>query len=305
MIYALQLNIQMYIILQMILIYSISMSHLKKTQKFLNCDLKYLYKWLLANKISLNCDKTQLIFFHKPRTKLPEKIKIKLNGNILNHTHAIKYLGVYLDETLSGDQHCIELSKILARANGMLAKARHYAPSELKSMYHALFSSHVNYGSLVWGQTNNVYVNKICLLQKAALRIITFSDFRAHTNSLFKENKILKFQDQVTLENCLFVYDFFKNTLPRCFNNYFKTLKEIYPSNVSTRNSESGCLFLPSFSSTKYGLNSFKRNAIKSWNMFTNIFRDDQSTNKDSAELLQFSRSQLKKTITAYFLNIY
>ena len=99
-----------------------------------------MHKWLLANKISLNCDKTELIFFHKPRTKLPKKVKIKLNGTILKHTHAIKYLGVHLDETLSGNTHCIELSKKLSRANGILAKARHYAPNELKSMYHALFS---------------------------------------------------------------------------------------------------------------------------------------------------------------------
>ena len=71
----------------------------KKTQKYLNLDLKYLHKFLLANKISLNCDKSQLIFFHKPRTKLPEKINIKLDGTVLKHTHAIKYLGVYLDES--------------------------------------------------------------------------------------------------------------------------------------------------------------------------------------------------------------
>ena len=268
----------------------------KKTKKYLNFDLKNLHKWLLANKISLNCDKTQLIFFHKPRSKIPEKIKIKLNGNILRHTNAIKYLGVYLDETLSGDQHCLELSKKLARANGMLAKARHYAPDEIKSMYHALFSSHINYGSQIWGLTNNPCVKKVFLLQKAAIRIITFSDFRAHTSTLFKDTKILKFQDRVTLENCLFVYDFFKNKLPRCFNNYFKTLKETYRSNVCTRNSKSGCLVLTSAKSTKYGLHSFKRMAINTWNTFTKVFRDD---------LLQLSRTELKKRIITYFLNSY
>ena len=157
----------------------------RKAQKYLNFDLKFLHKWLLANKISLNCDKTELIFFHKPRTKSPNNLKIKLNGTVLKHTHSIKYLGVSLDETLSGDQHCIELSKKLSRANGMLSKPRHYAPTELRSMYYALFSSHLNYGSQVWGQTNNIYINKISLLQKAALRIITYSNFRVHTSSLF------------------------------------------------------------------------------------------------------------------------
>ena len=35
----------------------------RKMQKQINLDLKSLYKWLLANKISLNCSKTELIFF--------------------------------------------------------------------------------------------------------------------------------------------------------------------------------------------------------------------------------------------------
>ena len=269
----------------------------KKTQKYLNFDLKFLQKWLLANKISLNCDKSQLIFFHKPRTKLPEKLNIKLNGTTLKHTHAIKYLGVYLDETLSGDQHCIELSKVLSRANGMLSKARHYAPDEIISMYHALFSSHLNYGLQVWGQTNNIHLNKIFLLQKAAIRIITFSDFRTNSSPLFKGNGILKLEDRVTLENCLFVYDFLKNTLPHCFKNYFKTLKETYRSNVSTRNSKSGCLYLPSVKSTKYGLNSIKIKSINAWNLFSNILKE--------GDLLQLTRTDLKKRIIAYFLNSY
>ena len=278
---------------------------IKKTKKYLNFDLKNLHKWLLANKISLNCDKTELIFFHKPRTKLPEKVKIKLNGTILKHTHAIKYLGVYLDETLSGNCHCVELSKKLSRANGILAKARHYAPNELKSMYHALFSSHINYGSQVWGLTNNDCVKKVFLLQKAAIRIITFSDFRAHTNALFKENKILKFQDRVTLDNCLFVYDSLKNKLPRCFKSYFKTLEETYSSNVRTRNSKSGCLALSSANTTTYGLKSFKRTAITVWNNFTKIFREKQVLNNENVTLLQLPRSELKKSIITHFLDSY
>ena len=54
---------------------------IKRTQKQVNLDLKSLYKWLLANKISLNCSKTELILFHKIGQKLNFDIKIKLNGH--------------------------------------------------------------------------------------------------------------------------------------------------------------------------------------------------------------------------------
>ena len=41
----------------------------KQIQKYVNADLKTLYQWLLANKISLNCDKTEVIFFTNPVLK--------------------------------------------------------------------------------------------------------------------------------------------------------------------------------------------------------------------------------------------
>ena len=36
----------------------------KMLQKHVNLDLKSLYQWLLTNKISLNKDKIELIYFH-------------------------------------------------------------------------------------------------------------------------------------------------------------------------------------------------------------------------------------------------
>ena len=42
----------------------------KKVQKQLNIDLKLLYNWLLANKISLNSKKTEMIIFQKPNHKI-------------------------------------------------------------------------------------------------------------------------------------------------------------------------------------------------------------------------------------------
>ena len=116
----------------------------KIMQKLVNADLKILYKWLLANKISLNCDKTEIIIFRKPGEIVPE-MKIKMNGHRIYLSNNIKYLGIYLDETLNGGFHCETLMKKLKRANGMLCKARHYITNDdLKTLYYAIFSSTFN-----------------------------------------------------------------------------------------------------------------------------------------------------------------
>ena len=83
---------------------------LRKIEKQVNIDLKLLYKWLLANKTSLNCSKTESIFFHTPRVSIP-KLKINMNGFRIHPSCYVKYLGVYRDATLSGSYHCDVLVK--------------------------------------------------------------------------------------------------------------------------------------------------------------------------------------------------
>ena len=71
----------------------------KTQQNNVNRDLRSLNEWLLANKILLNKDKTELIYFHKARSKVPTNLKIKMNGKKLYHSTKIKYLGIYLKRT--------------------------------------------------------------------------------------------------------------------------------------------------------------------------------------------------------------
>ena len=117
-------------------------SNLRKLQKPVNNDLKNLCLWLLANKISLNKTKTELIFFKKPNTGIHFN-NIKINGIELFLSKSVKYLGIYLEEHLNGSAHVNILLPKLRRANGMLSKIRHYTSAEqIKSIYHEIFASH-------------------------------------------------------------------------------------------------------------------------------------------------------------------
>ena len=159
-----------------------------------------LVQWLRANKISLNKDKTELIYFHKVNNTIPTDNMIKLNDKKLYPSKKIKYLGVYLDDTLNGNSHCEELIKILNRANGMLAKARHFVPSkEIKNIYHAIFSSHLMYGCQIWAQNLCSVSHKISTLQKNAVRIMTFTVNLYLKNLKFLNLKIILFYKIVSL----------------------------------------------------------------------------------------------------------
>ena len=183
---------------------------------------------MLANKISLNCSKLNLFSFTNQDTRFKTSI-LRLNLMVTKSCLlTTKYLGIYLDSTLSGKYHCEILSKKLNHANGMLCKVRHCVPKEeLKSIYYAIFSSHMMYGCQVWGQ-GGAHFEKIIKLQNRALRIINFEDYHVNASPLYAREGILKLIDVIKLQNCLFVHDYLNNALPLCFDDYYFKLNYLY-----------------------------------------------------------------------------
>ena len=218
-----------------------------------------------------------------------------MNGHKIIPSQYIKYLGVLVDNHLNGNIHCNILSKKLRRANGMLCKARHFVPhEELKSIYSAIFSSHLTYGCQVWGQKKNIHTQKVFDIQNRAMRIISFADFHADANPIYKELKILKLEDFISLQNALFVHDFLNKKLPTCFDDYFKKAADIH--SIGTKSAKLGCLFVPLVSTIKYGIQSISRQSILSWNTLC------KDLNSNLADL---SRSVAKNKITTHFLQSY
>ena len=52
-------------------------SDLFTLQKVMNCELRKIKKWLDANKLALNIDKTNYVIFHSPARKLTEPVVLK------------------------------------------------------------------------------------------------------------------------------------------------------------------------------------------------------------------------------------
>ena len=154
----------------------------------LNIDLKNLNQWLLANKISLNATKTELIYFRNKRTQIPNT-KIKLNGITLSPTSHVKYVGIVFDEYLTFQRQITLLNAKLKRANNLIAISRHYLSKELTmQIYHNQFYSHLTYGCQLWGQNENS-IEQMTNLQKKAIRLITFSRPRIGCSPLLKKIK--------------------------------------------------------------------------------------------------------------------
>ena len=186
----------------------------------LNIDLKSLNQWLLANKISLNATKTELIYFRNKRTTIPD-LKIKLNGVKLTATSHVKYVGITFDEYLTFHRHIKLLNAKLKRANNLIAISRHYlAKKFLIQIYYGQFYSHLTYGCQLWGQNDNALEQTINL-QNKAIRLISFAHFQENSSPFFKDLKFLKLKDIIKQSNILFTYNTIYKKSPDIFKDYF------------------------------------------------------------------------------------
>ena len=91
----------------------------KNLKKKMNEDLRLIYIWLCANRLSLNVDKTEFIVFRPLRNKPDNRFTLKLNRITLYESSKIKYLRLILDKTLTWKYHIFELRKKLSRAVGI------------------------------------------------------------------------------------------------------------------------------------------------------------------------------------------
>ena len=84
----------------------ISNTNLKLMEKILNKELKSVFEWLCANRLSINVTKTEFIVF-----SFNQRIVLKLNGIKIFESPKMKYLGVILDPLLRWNHHINELTK--------------------------------------------------------------------------------------------------------------------------------------------------------------------------------------------------
>jgi hypothetical protein len=162
-----------------------------------------------------------------------------------------------MDDRLTWKFHINELCKKLGRSVGMLYKLRHLCPANvLRSLYFSLFNSHLTYGLPVWGNTAKIYTDKVLTLQKKAIRAITFSDYLAPSQPIFKELEILSFSDLYKHQTASLMWDLDHDILPSSLASYFTKIRENHP--YPTRLAASDKLAIKKCNTKSYGFNSFQ-----------------------------------------------
>jgi Reverse transcriptase (RNA-dependent DNA polymerase) len=214
---------------------------------FINVELQKLATWFKANKLVINASKTKyMIFRTKNRNVNLQNKEIVMNFNDVgtlerpelivklsrvfndgdNDNQTYKLLGVIFDEYLSFNQHVSYVNGKLSKSLYLLNRAKHFLPKNaLRMLYFATVHSHLTYCPIILSIASKTSLNKLIIMQKKAIRIISGVNTREHTAPLFLHYHILPFNLIVKYAKLILMHSVKFNLCPKSFFNVFNRVE--------------------------------------------------------------------------------
>ncbi len=225
--------------------------------------LPHIVDWYSANRLIINSKKTKIILFTTPRqTFSEEKIQLKINFPVFINTNSFgqhdpnkitklslisnnsenkddrhaRHLGIELDEKMNFKFHFDNLHRRLQKACFSLKLMKNILDKKhLKILYSSYCKSLLEYGIIIFTGVSNETLKPIRVLQKSCIRIIAkTSNNRAHTTPLFKQYRILPYNELMTYNICKFMFKYKHGLAPEVFNDCWQFNHNIH--NYPTRN---------------------------------------------------------------------
>ena len=125
----------------------------------------------------------------------------------------------------------------MSRSVGLLHRLKFYLPHEiLKTIYYSLIYPYIHYCIESWHGTSQTALGGVQVLQKRAIRAIFNQPFNSHTNSFFKENRILKIPDIYKLKLCCSYFKQLNYQADSYISQRINALNNIHSHSHNTRN---------------------------------------------------------------------
>ena len=136
-------------------------------QQIVNNELILVNKWFLANRLTLNIDKTNIILFRSHRKSSPRDFALEMAGAPLLRVESSRFLGVTVDSHLSWREHINFIAKKLAKNIGILYRVSHLLPEAARlNLYHSLILPYLTYCNMIWASNYDSRISKLIILQK-------------------------------------------------------------------------------------------------------------------------------------------
>ena len=171
-----------------------------------NAELATFKSWSDANRLTLNLSKTNCLFISNIHNSLPEA-SIQVEDHVLDVAQCVKFLGVFVDDELKFHSHIQYICNKVSKSIGIIFRIRSLIPkSLLRNIYFSIVQPYFLYCLPVFASTYHIHLDPLVKLQKRAIRAISMAGFLDHTESLFRQCKILKLEDQFKYSLACYLY---------------------------------------------------------------------------------------------------
>ena len=236
-------------------------------------DLTSVGKWLTDNKLSLHLGKTESILFaSQPRLRSCDKVHITCNETSISSTKSVKYLGVNLDQGLSGESIAnLVIKKANAKLKFLYRKSKFLNRYTKQLLVSSLIQCHFDYACASWYLGLSQYLkNRLQATQNKMVRFILDLGPRTHNGRAhFEEVGWLPVHLRVDSLILGHVHKIHCNSAPSYMNEHFKLANEVH--SYSTRFRDSNSYSIPKVKG--FGEKTFAYNGCQVWNRLPSHFR--------------------------------
>ena len=268
-------------------------SNMQTLQQNLQKSLSLLNKWCKQNGMVINTDKTKVMLItstQKRQSSQHDNLILKMNEVDLKLSSNEKILGINIDENLVWNGHYQYISKKIASSFWLLSQIKSFLSVDDKLLfYNAYIRPHLEYCSVIWGNSTNVNIQKMTKLQRRACKLILGDEY-THLDEARDNLKILSFDEIVFLNKAKVMYKVANNIAPSYLINLFQMRSASDDTITSLRSVTNKNFLIP-----KPKLNLFKNSLSYSGATIWNSIPLDIKTSKSLDSFVNKCKAWMKQ----------
>lgn len=204
--------------------------------------------------------------------KKQNEFNVMCNNEPIKSTQSVKYLGITLDQCLSGEAVANSvIVKAGARLRFLYRQAQFLDQKTRKTLVSALIQCYFDYSCSSWflGLSKKLQ-NKLQVMQNKVVRFVLGLDSRTHVGQVELDRLgFLNIEDRVKQLMLNHAFKIYNNTSPGYLSEHFIKLSERHRYN--TRDSHLN--FVVPRVRGQFGGNTFQFTAVKAWNSLPGVIK--------------------------------
>ena len=211
---------------------TIASNSVAQIEEVLNHELGNLSEWLIANRLSLNVAKTEVMLVgsrQKLATTSDQTFVTQIDDQEITRVSHTKSLGVTIDQNLTWSIHVGEIVSKISSAIGALKRLRPFINKETAiKIYQALIEPHFDYCSPVWDGLNGQLSNKLQKLQNRAVRVLTNAAYEDSPSEILDHLGWDKLTDRRKKLKAVLMFKETRKLAPKYIQGLFKPIESCY-----------------------------------------------------------------------------